>query len=567
MSNPFVLSRRKILTAVPLSLAVGAAERSGFAQTAEPEYVEVKTAYGRLRGARTGNLTTFKGIPYAGPVSGAGRFKPAPPLKPWTGVRDALAFGAPSWQPGQRRNEPAQDENCLFLNIWTPAADNRKRPVMFYSHGGGFTTGSAASSYQDGGNLARTFEVVVVATNHRLGLFGYLFLGDLGGEEYASSGNQGLLDIWDGLKWVQENIAAFGGDPSNVMIFGESGGGAKTSCLYAMPSAASYFNKASIESGPGIRMMPRDAAAETTLMVLDHLGIPKSDWRKLLEVPPDKLMEAQTGLGRTGGGPLGMNGGRKGMGGGSRPGGFGPVVDGSVLPRHPFEPDAPAVAKAKPLMVGYNRDETVFFFNQQRNTEVFNLTEAALKERLAKEFAGNADAIYEAYHTSRPDASPSELYVAITTARMIGIGAMTIAERKYAQRGAPAYMYIFKHANESLIPGTQFKMGSPHAMEITYKFYNVRPPAQAGAVQPVGNARNGGRGLMSISDPASIQAAHNMAEMWSTFARTGHPGAKGQPEWPAYTTETRATIEIDAECKLVNDPWPLERKLWEHLDP
>src|SRR5437870_12204042 len=215
-------------------------------------------------------------------------------------------------------------------------------------------------------------------------------------------------------------------------------------------------------------------------------------------MPVDKLLEAQTGLGRTGGGPLGMNGGRKGMGGGSRPGGFGPVVDGSVLPRHPFEPDAPAISKGKPLMVGYNRDETVFFFNQQRNTEVFNLTEVALKERLGKEFPGNADAIYEAYHKSRPDDSSSQLYVAITTARMIGIGAMTIAERKYAQRGAPAYMCIFKHENQALIPGTQHKMGTPHAMEISYKFYNIKPNAA------------GGTGLMSVSGAERVKAAHNM---------------------------------------------------------
>ena len=554
------ISRRAILGEVPLVLT-GAAAFGGraFAQPAEPEYMEVKTAYGRLRGARTGNLTTFKGIPYGGPISGANRFKAAPALKPWEGVRDALSFGAPSWQPGQRRNEPPQDEDCLFLNVWTPAADNRKRPVMFYSHGGGFTTGSAASSYQDGGNLARTFDVVVVATNHRLGIFGYLYLGDLGGEEYASSGNQGLLDIRDGLKWVRENIQAFGGDPTNVMIFGESGGGAKTSCLYGMPSAAPCFNKASIESGPGIRMMPRDAAAETTLMTLKQLGIEKSDWRKLLEVPADKLMEAQSSLGRSGGGPLGMNGGRKGMGGGSRPGGFGPVVDGAILPRHPFDPDAPAISKDKPLIVGYNRDETVFFFNQQRNTEVFNLTEAALKERLAKEFEGNADAIFETYRKSRPDASPSDLYIAITTARMIAIGAMTIAERKSAQRGALAYMYVFKHENPSLIPGTQHKMGTPHAMEITYKFYNVPQPARQGG--------DTAGGLMSISRPESVKAAHNMAEMWSTFARTGKPAAKDQPEWPAYTAQSRATMEIDADCRIVNDPYPLERKLWERVDP
>lgn len=553
-------TRRELIGGMPLALTGAAALGSpAFAQVAEPEYVEVKTAYGKLRGARAGNLTTFKGVPYGGPITGANRFKAAPPLGPWDGVRDALAFGAPSWQPGQRRNEPPQDENCLFLNVWTPAADNRKRPVMFYSHGGGFTSGSAASSYQDGGSLARTFDVVVVATNHRLGIFGYLYLGELGGEEFATSGNQGLLDIRDGLKWVRENIGAFGGDPANVMIFGESGGGAKTSCLYAMPSAAPYFNKASIESGPGIRMMPRAAAAETTLMTLKQLGIERSEWRKLLDVPADRLMAAQAGLGKTGGGPLGMNGGRKGMGGGSRPGGFGPVVDGAILPRHPFDPDAPAISKDKPLLVGYNRDETVFFFNQQRNTEVYGLTEETLRQRLTKEFPDSADAIIETYRKSRPEASPSDLYIAITTARMIGLGAMTIAERKAAQGGAAAYMYEFKHENPALIPGTQHKMGTPHAMEITYKFYNVPQPGQGGG--------NAGGGLMAISRPESVKAAHNMAELWCTFARTGKPAAKGQPEWPAYTTRSRATMEIDAECRIVNDPSPLERKLWERLDP
>jgi para-nitrobenzyl esterase len=549
------LSRRDILSTCPTALACA----SAIAQTKdEPQYVDVKTAYGRLRGLQGAGLATFKGIPYAGSVSGVNRFKAAPPVKSWTGLRDAVALGAPAIQPGQRRNEPPQSEDCLFLNVWTPAADGRKRPVMFYSHGGGFTTGSGGAGYQDGGNLARTWDVVVVATNHRLGLMGYLYLGELGGEAYGTSGNQGLLDISDGLNWVHDNIEAFGGDPANVMIFGESGGGAKTSCLYAMPAAAPYFNKASIESGPGIRMMPRDAAAETTLMVLKYLEIEKADWRKLLEVPVDKLLAAQTGVPQQarGGGPLGMNGGRKGMGGGSRPGGFGPVVDGSVLPNHPFDPQAPAISKNKPLMVGYNRDETVFFFNQQRNTEVFNLTKAALKERLAREFPDNADAIYDAYHQSRQDASPSDLYIAITTARMIGIGAMTIAERKFAQHGAPAYMYIFKHENPALIPGTQHKYGTPHAMEISYKFNNIQA-----------NAGGGGAGSMSIARPESVKAAHNMSEMWSTFARTGRPAAKGQPAWPAYTTEKRSIMEIDAECTVVDDPYTLERKLWDELDP
>ncbi|MBE0660278.1 MAG: carboxylesterase/lipase family protein, partial [Bryobacteraceae bacterium] len=270
-------------------------------QSEKVEHVEARTAMGRIRGVRDRGVCFFRGIPYAGPVAGANRFKPAPAVEPWTGVRDALGLGAPSWQPGKTYygvNEPSPDENCLVLNIWTPEVDGRRRPVMFYNHGGGFTTGSGGGRSQDGANLARTYDVVAVATNHRLGLLGYLYLGELGGEEYAGSGNQGLLDMRDGLKWVHNNIEAFGGDPGNVMIFGESGGGAKTSCLYALPSAASYFNKASIESGPGIRMTPREVAAETALLMLKELGLEKSEWRKLLDVPVEKLVAAQVALGR-----------------------------------------------------------------------------------------------------------------------------------------------------------------------------------------------------------------------------------------------------------------------------
>jgi para-nitrobenzyl esterase len=534
------------------------------------EFVEVKTNYGRIRGARSEGLATFKGIPYAGSVSGANRFKAAPPLQPWTGVRDALQLGPQSPQPGRQRAADAPvPEDCLFLNIWTPAADGRKRPVMFYSHGGGFTTGSGGATYQDGGNLAATHDVVVVATNHRLGLVGYLYLGELGGEEYATSGNQGLLDIRDGLKWVHENIEAFGGDPNNVMIFGESGGGGKTSCLYAMPSAENYFNKASIESGPGVRISPRDSAVETTLMALKQLGLEKSEWRKLLDVPVSKLLETQVELGKVGGaGPLTMSGGRNGMTGNPRPGGFGPVLDGTVMPHHPFDPTAPAFSKNKPLIVGSNRDETNFFFAQSRSTDVYELTASTLEARLQKEFGADAAPMLQAYRQSRPDASAPDLYVAISTARMIGEGSITIAERKYAQHGAPVYMYIFTHESDRLIPGTQHTMGAAHAMEIQYKFNNVpRPRIAPPPPSPQGNPPNPPQGGGGMADErmSSVQAAHNMSEMWSTFARTGHPGAKGQPVWPPYTTEKRATMLVDAECKVVNDPFSLERKAWERV--
>ncbi|RPJ57334.1 MAG: carboxylesterase/lipase family protein, partial [Acidobacteria bacterium] len=421
MSSIVKLSRRDLLTGIPLAVAgAGALPWRAFARASEPQYVELKTKYGRLRGAKTGDLTTFKGIPYGGSVSGANRFKAAPALQPWDGVRDALTAGPSSPQPGPRRGDTPMTEDCLTLNIWTPAGDSRKRPVMFYNHGGGFTTGSGSSGHQDGGNLARTFDVVVVATTHRLGLMGYLYLGEPGGEEYASSGNQGMLDIRDGLRWVHENIEAFGGDPGNVMIFGESGGGAKTSALYAMPSAAPYFHKASIESGPGIRMYPRQSAAETTLMVLDKLGIARNDWRKLLDVPVEKLMDVQNGLGQ--GGPLSLDNGRKGMSGNTRPGGFGPIVDGTFLPRHPFEPEPPSFSRDKPLLSGFDRDETVFFFNQQRQLDIYSLTDDQLKQRLDTAFGQNAGAVYEAYSKSRPGASPSDLYIAITTARMISVG-------------------------------------------------------------------------------------------------------------------------------------------------
>jgi para-nitrobenzyl esterase len=346
------------------------------------------------------------------------------------------------------------------------------------------------------------------------------------------------------------------------MIFGESGGGAKTSCLYAMPAAAPFFNKASIESGPGIRMSPREVATETTLMVLKQLGLQKNEWRKLLDVPADKLLEIQVELGKQPGGPLTMSGGRKGIGGGGRPGGFGPVVDGTILPHHPFDPEAPTISKDKPLIVGYNRDETIFFFMESHNTDVFNLTEAALKERLQKEFGAHADDVFSTYRKSRPDASPTDLYIAISSARMFGFGSITLAERKFAQHGAPVYAYVFTYESQRIVPGTQHKVGAAHAMEIAYKFDLIQPSQKADAADPQQTATR----TMMDTGPDSVRTAQNMSQMWSTFARTGRPGANGQPDWPAYDTTRRATMLINAECKVVDDPFGLERDLWERME-
>ena len=509
-------------------------------------------------------MVRFKGLPYAGSVSGPNRFKAAPVLQPWKGVRDALEFGPPSIQP----NRPGCAEDCLSLNIWTPAADGRKRPVMFYSHGGGFTSGSANAAYQDGSNLARTWDVVVVATNHRLGLLGYLYLGHLGGSEYETSGNQGMEDIRDGLKWVHENIERLGGDPNNVMIFGESGGGGKTSALYGMPSAGSYFNKASIESGPGLRLRPLDVSMETTAMVLKQLGLDQSQWRQLLEVPAEKLAEAQVAVfrppsspGAPSRGPAMRDNARYGFTYSGAGGAFAPTLDGHIMPYDPFYPEAVAISKNKPLIVGYNRDEMNFFFAQFGATDVYSLTDATLKERLDKELSENAGAVLAAYKKSRPNASPADLYVAISTARFAVIGSTTIAERKSEQHGAPVYMYCFAHESDREIPGTSHRFGAAHALEIVYKFANIPAPDPGTGQQPAGGA------MFSDSRQSSVETARNMSAFWSSFARTGRPAAKGQPEWTPYTKDKRATMFIAAECRVADDPNNLERQVWDKVDP
>jgi para-nitrobenzyl esterase len=562
--NNLLLDRRKFLSDTSLALAAIAgsslvgAGMFAYARPTTTETVEVKSAYGRLRGTRKGDLVTFKGIPYAGPVSGENRFKAPPQLAPWTGVRDAFTPGPPSLQPGKTYfgiDEPAPSENCLVLNVWTPALDQRRRPVMFYNHGGGFTSGSGSAWYQDGGNIARQYDVVVVASNHRLGLLGYLFLADLAGEEYATSGNQGVLDIAAALKWVQENIEVFGGDPHNVMVFGESGGGAKTSCIYALPAAGNYFNKASIESGPGVRMTPRDVATETAKMVQNELGLTDKAVRKLKEVPAEKLLEVQVSLAKKSATGLTLNGGRKGMVV-PRPGGFVPVVDGTYLPHHPFDPTAPAISRDKPLIVGTNRDETAFFFYQGKQDDIFSLTDDGLKSRLDKDFGPNAEKVLTTYRKSRPRVSPADLYIAITSARAMWLGSIEIAEKKYEQKSALVYMYMFTHESNLIVPGANHRLGAAHATEIWYKFnnVNVKGPQDPSRPEP-----------LIGTDSDRKKAALNMSEMWTTFAKTGHPGANGQPIWPAYDSQRRATMMIDAQCKVEDDPFEQERALWDSL--
>jgi len=518
------------------------------AAESKPEFVTTLTALGTLRGQRSNGVDVYRGVPYGGDVSGIRRFLPAAPVAPWREVRDALTFGAPSIQPATGLHgvgEPVPDENCLYLNVWAPAAAGSKRPVMFYSHGGGFTTGSAGSTSQDASNLAREYDVVVVASNHRLGLLGYLYLGELGGGMYDRTGNQGMWDIRLALKWVHDNITAFGGDPDNVMLFGESGGGAKTSCLYAMPSTAPLFAKAAIQSGPATRIGTAETAAKTTRRVLDAMGLKPADWKALLTAPAADILKAQQALAltypQTAGGWLGIAD--------FAPGGYGPILDSELLPHHPFDPAAPETARGKPLITGWIDSEATFFAWTGRDAAAFSLDEAQLRARLAPDLGPALDGLLAAYRKDRPGATPSELYLAIQSARIMGLGTLAIAERKAAQRAAPVYYYNLAYRSNLMLPGLGVEAGAMHAIDIALVFDNP------------------GGALLLGDRPERIQAARHMSQFWTSFARNSRPAADGQPEWRPYTAADRATMVIDADCQLVVDRHKPERVAWETLTP
>ncbi|MCF0072747.1 carboxylesterase/lipase family protein [Dyadobacter sp. CY261] len=546
------INRRYFLTQLSLGTAAMTIG-SGFRAHTRPDgFVEAETVTGKIKGIKSDGVNVFKGVPYGGRISGDRRFRRPAPLQPWTGVRDATQFGAPAIQ-SPRRNEPAPSEDCLFLNVWTPANDHKKRPVMFYSHGGGFVIGSGASPGQDGSNLARNFDVVVVQTNHRLGLLGFLYLDEIAGAEYEGSGNMGILDIAEGLKWVNQNIAQFGGDPDNVMIFGESGGGAKTSCLYTMPAAAPYFNKASIESGPGVRMTTRVTAAETTAMLLKELNIAQRDWRKLLDVPAADLLAMQAKLPFV---PPFIERNKNVTGMRGRVGGFGPVVDGKVLPHHPFDPTAPEISRNKPLLVGWNEDEYTFFAWERKDTESFKIDFEGLQKKLEPTYGADTEKLIAAYRKATPEATAPDIFVAISSISMMGLGSVDIAEKKAKQNGAPAYLYNFGYKSEKKIPGTDYAMGTPHAMDISFKFNNEIPPRDGS--QPKESFFGGNK-------PERFVASRHFAELWTTFARTGKPAAKDVPEWPAYNLEKRPTMRIDTKCEVINNRFSEELAMWRSI--
>ena len=327
----------------------------------------VTTSAGRVQGLKDRGISVFKGIRYGKAPVGPLRFMPPEKPHPWAGIADATGFGAPAMQlyspSGERTSDftrqiqtifPTQteekidNEDCLFLNVRTPTTDGKKRPVLVWFHGGGYNYGSGAWPVYDGRNLAAKGDMVVVTVNHRLNAFGYLYLADRFGKDFAASGNVGNLDLVASLQWVRDNIAAFGGDPANVTIAGESGGGSKVSTLLATPAANGLFQKAIIQSGPGVTGGKKEDAARFTDAILAQAGIDSVD--KLRGAPADAILAAaRTVMTRMAGGGFGTGPG------------FGPIVDGTVLPRDPFVPTAPAQSRDVPVMIGWNKDEMTLF--------------------------------------------------------------------------------------------------------------------------------------------------------------------------------------------------------------
>ncbi len=488
-----------------------------------------KTTAGRVRGLFKDGVHQFWCVPYGAPTGGANRFMP--PRKPaaWSGVKDhfEITFAAPLAPDAE---EPApvvtalnrktpQSEDCLTVNVFTPGVDNRARPVMVWMHGGGFSAGSGNYLLYDGTNLAKKEDVVVVAVNHRLNVFGFLHLADLGGEQWAGATNAGIQDLVAALQWVHDNIESFGGDPGRVTIFGQSGGGGKTTTVMAMPSAQGLFHRAVAQSGSAIRGQTASDATEGSERFLAKLGLKRNQLDELHKLETKAIQDAYyadpkiAGLAN------------------------GPVIDGKILPRNQWDPTAPSYSANVPLLTGSVETE-----NGWVGPPPYDLSDADMLERFTTRLA-NKDAeqgrkLLALYQRKHPDLRNQMLWLAAESDDTRRWNAQLLCRLKQQQHAAPAYLYYF----DWFSPVHNNRMGAYHTLDIPFVFYNLDIGASmTGAAQ------------------SRYQLGHIMSAAWAAFARTGDPNHADMPHWPTFDAATYPTMMFGDAVRVANDPNREER--------
>jgi para-nitrobenzyl esterase len=483
------------------------------------------TTAGVVRGKVCEDIFVFRGIPFAAPPVGKLRFRPPAPPIPWEGELDAthaspLAPQLPSALEKMLGAPPPRwdEAQCLTLNITTPALDDAKRPVMFWIHGGAFVNGSGSSPIYDGTPFTKHGDVVVVTINYRLGAFGFLHLDEVFGDEFAGSGNAGILDQVAALEWVRDNIEAFGGDPDQVTIFGESAGGMSVGTLLGMPRAEGLYQRAIVQSGGASFAWNSSRATTTTRELLELAGVTTVD--ELEAMPAEQLLTAQGDL-------------MKRAVGADLP--FQPVVDGNYVPELPLQTIASGKTGNVTTMIGTTADEMTLFLSLQLG--VGSIDDAALNRQMEKLFGEGAAAIIGTYRANRADGTPADLLTAISTDRVFRIPAIRLAEAQ-ARQNRPTYMYLFTWAT----PVMDGKLKSCHALELPFVWDGVDAP---------------GLGMLTGDGPERQGIADAMHAAWIAFARTGDPG------WPTYDVDRRATKRFDTSTEILDDPHGDERALWD----
>jgi para-nitrobenzyl esterase len=497
----------------------------------------VTLSLGQLEGIHKGGVFAFKGVPFAAPPVGERRWQPPQPVEPWQGMLQARQFGtiAPQnpmiGEPGPVGEPEPQSEDCLYLNVWSPGLDSKRRPVMVWIHGGAFSIGSGSSPMYEGSVLARRKDVVVVTVNYRLNLLGFLNLKEATGGKVPATGNEGLLDQIAALAWVQEHIAAFGGDPSNVTIMGESAGSMSIACLLTMQASKGLYHKAILESGVGNTAVSLDEAANVGRLFLEVTGIRGDDVDALRALTVEQLLAAEIDL-------------RKRLANPWEPMRMtvtAPVIDGEIMAETPTNAIARGAAKDIPMILGTNLDEWKLFLMGEPHKE--KIDRAQIVERLGRTIpseyaAGIVERYYQARAQRGDDTSPLEVLSAITTDAMFRIPALQMVEAQ--QKHNPAvFNYLFAYKS----PVFGGILGACHALEMGFVFA-THDASFCGA------------------GPEADRLSETMQDAWTSFARTGNPSCTALGDWAVYG-DSRMTMILDTECRLEPAPYEDERRAWD----